>query len=228
MGIAALALADSRFPGGGHAHSGGVEEAASRGLVNSVADLREFMRGRLFGAGSGQAVFAAAATHAALRGVHTGHWAELDVELDARTPSPAQREASRAQGKGMLRAGRAAWPSPTLTELVAATPRPHHPIVLGVLAATAGSSPREAALTAGYLAISGPASAGIRLLGLDPFAVNAALVELSAELDEIADEAARLAGTAPAELPAPGAPALDLLAEAHDRHHREEVRLFAS
>ncbi|SFS56160.1 urease accessory protein UreF [Saccharopolyspora flava] len=228
MGLAVLALADSRFPGGGHAHSGGVEEAASRGLISSVADLREFMRGRLFGAGSPQAVFTAAATHAALRGVHSGHWRELDVELDARTPSPAQREASRAQGKGMLRAGRAAWPSPALTELVAATPRPHHPIVLGVLAATAGSTPREAALTAGYLAISGPASAGIRLLGLDPFAVNAALVELSAELDEIADEAARLAGTAPAELPAPGAPALDLLAEAHDRHHREEVRLFAS
>ncbi|MEB3366259.1 urease accessory protein UreF [Saccharopolyspora mangrovi] len=228
MGLAVLALADSRFPGGGHVHSGGVEEAASMGLISSTADLREFLHGRLFGAGSLQAVFAAAAAHAALRGVHCGHWQDLDVELDARTPSPAQREASRAQGKGMIRAGRAAWPSPVLTELVAATTRPHHPIVLGVLAATAGSQPREAALTAGYLAISGPASAGVRLLGLDPFAVNAALVELSAELDEIADGAARVAGLAPAELPAPGAPALDLLAEAHDRHHREEVRLFAS
>ncbi|WP_445548284.1 urease accessory UreF family protein, partial [Frankia sp. CiP1_Cm_nod1] len=35
---------------------------------------------------------------------------ELDVELDARTPSPAQRSASRAQGRALLRAGRAAWP----------------------------------------------------------------------------------------------------------------------
>ena len=227
-GLAVLALADSRFPGGGHAHSGGVEEAAARGLVNSITDLRGFLRGRLFGAGELQAVFAAAATHAAARGVAAGHWRELDAELDARTPSPAQREASRAQGKGMLRAGRAAWPSPVLRELVAATPRPHQPIVLGVLTATAGSAPRDAALAAGYLAISGPASAGVRLLGLDPFEANAAVVALASELDEIAEQAGRSAGTAPAELPAPGAPALDLLAEAHDRHHREEVRLFAS
>ncbi|RRO15373.1 urease accessory protein UreF [Saccharopolyspora rhizosphaerae] len=228
MGLAALALADSRFPGGGHVHSGGVEEASSRGLLRSTADLREFLRGRLFAAGSLQAVFAAAAAHAAQRGVHSGHWADLDAELDARTPSPAQREASRAQGRGMLRAGRAAWPSPVLDRVVAETPRPHQPVVLGVLAASAGSPPREAALIAGYLAISGPASAGVRLLGLDPFEANAALVALSAELDQIADEAARVAGLTSAELPAPGAPALDLLAEAHDRHHREEVRLFAS
>ncbi|MFC7341278.1 urease accessory protein UreF [Saccharopolyspora griseoalba] len=227
-GLAVLALADSRFPGGGHAHSGGVEEAAARGLVNSVADLREFLRGRLFGAGAPQAVFAAAAAHAAARGVAPGRWRELDVELAARTPSPAQREVSRAQGKGLLRAGRAAWPSPVLGGLVAATPRPHQPIVLGVLTAAAGSAPRDAALAAGYLAISGPASAAVRLLGLDPFGANAAVVALADELDEIAEEAARCAGLAPQELPAPGAPALDLLAEAHDRHHREEVRLFAS
>ena len=31
-GSAVLALADARFPGGGHVHSGGVEEAAARGL----------------------------------------------------------------------------------------------------------------------------------------------------------------------------------------------------
>ncbi|WP_380756641.1 urease accessory protein UreF [Saccharopolyspora rosea] len=227
-GLAVLALADARFPGGGHVHSGGVEEAASRGLIRDVADLREFLHGRLRAAGALQAVFAAAAAHAAARGVPGGHWRELDVELDARTPSPAQREASRAQGRGTVRAGRAAWPSPVLEELLAATPRPHHPIVLGVLAAVAGSGPREAALAAGYLAVSGPSSAGVRLLGMDPFAVNAVVTELADDLDRIADEAAATAGAAPAELPAPGAPALDLLAEAHDRHHREEVRLFAS
>ncbi|GAA0554948.1 urease accessory UreF family protein [Saccharopolyspora spinosporotrichia] len=227
-GLAVLALADSRFPGGGHVHSGGVEEAAARGLVTGIADLREFLYGRLHGAGALQAVFAAAAAHAAARGVRQEHWLRLDAELDARTPSPAQREASRAQGRGTIRAGRAAWPSPELRELVAATPRPHHPIVLGVLAATAGSGPREAALTAGYLAVSGPSSAGVRLLGLDPFAVNAVVAELANDLDGIADAAAPAAGLDPADLPAPGAPALDLLAESHDRHHREEVRLFAS
>ncbi|RKT83700.1 urease accessory protein [Saccharopolyspora antimicrobica] len=227
-GLAVLALADSRFPGGGHVHSGGVEEAAARGLITGVADLREFLHGRLRAAGALQAVFAAAAAHAAARRVPSGYWRELDVELDARTPSPAQREASRAQGKGMIRAGRAAWPSPVLAELVAASPRPHHPIVLGVLAATAGAGPQEAALIAGYLAVSGPSSAGVRLHGMDPFAVNAVVADMGDDLDRIAAEAAATAGLDPADLPAPGAPALDLLAESHDRHHREEVRLFAS
>lgn len=226
--LAVLALADARLPGGGHVHSGGMEEAASRQLITGVPELREFLHGRLHAAGSLQAVFAAAAAHAAARCVHSGHWRALDVELDARAPSPAQRTASRAQGRGTLRAGRAAWPSPVLDELVAANPRPHHPIVLGVLAATAGAGPRQAALVAGYLAVSGPSSGGVRLLGLDPLAVNAVVAELGSDLERIADEAAETAAADPAELPAPGAPVLDLLAESHDRHHEEQVRLFAS
>lgn len=227
-GLAVLALADARFPGGGHVHSGGVEEAVARGLVTNVAELREFLFGRLRGAGALQAVFAAAAHTAAGRNVHIGHWTLLDREFDARTPSSAQRRSSRAQGRGMLRAGRAAWPSTALAELTTAIARPHHAVVLGVLAATAGCGAREAALVAGYLAVSGPSSAAVRLLGLDPFAVNAAVAELSAELDRVADSAAETAALDPADLPAPGAPVLDLLAESHDRHHQEEVRLFAS
>nr|WP_228046242.1 urease accessory UreF family protein [Saccharopolyspora sp. HNM0983] len=223
-----LALADARLPGGGHAHSGGVEEAAARGELTGVDDLRCFLLGRLRTAGAVQAGFAAAAAHAAARGVGRRHWQVLDAELDARTPSPAQRSASRAQGRGLLRAGRAAWPGPVLEDLVAEVPRPHHPVVLGVLAATGGTGPREAACAAGYLAVSGPSSAGVRLLGLDPFAANAAVTELSAELDRIADDAAARAGGDPAELCAAAGPGLDLLAEAHERRHREEVRLFAS
>ncbi|MDR7304458.1 urease accessory protein UreF [Haloactinomyces albus] len=227
-GLAVLALADARFPGGGHAHSGGVEEAASRGLITDTAGLQEFLRGRLHTAGAVQAVFAAAAAHTAAHDGNRAHWTSLDVELDARTPSPAQREASRAQGRGTVRAGRAAWPSPALDALVTTCPRPHHPIVLGVLAAAAGACPRDAALAAGYLAISGPSSAGVRLLGLDPMAVNAAVAGLGDELDDIADDAAGSAGTDPTDLPDLGTPALDLFAEEHDRHHRERVRLFAS
>lgn len=227
--LSTLALADARFPGGGHVHSGGVEEAVARGWVADVASLHRFLRGRLRGAGELQATFAAAATHATLRSVPVEHWRALDAELDARTPSPAQRIASRAQGRAAVRSGRAAWPSTALEDLVtAATHRPHHSIVVGVLAATGGAGPRDAALTVGYLTISGPSSAGVRLLGLDPIAVNASVAELSTELDALADRAAEAAGAAPAELPGPGAPALDVLAEAHDRRHRDEVRLFAS
>ncbi|WP_328612206.1 urease accessory protein UreF [Amycolatopsis sp. NBC_00345] len=228
MDLSALILADSRFPGGGHVHSGGLEEAVSRKLVTSERDLPGFLFGRLRTAGSLAAVFSAASTHAAARGVYSGYWRRLDAELDARTPSFAQRLASRAQGRGTARAGLAAWPSPVLTALLAETPRPHHPIVLGTLVGVAGGSPFDAAMAVAYLAVSGPASAAVRLLGLDPFAVNAVVARLGDEVRRVSEHAAGVAGLDPAELPAPGSPALDLFAEAHARHHEEEVRLFAS
>jgi urease accessory protein len=219
--VVALVLSDSRFPGGGHVHSGGLEEAASRGLVTDTRSLGLFLAGRLRTAGELAAVFAAAS-------VKCHSWSILDSELDARTPSPAQREASRAQGRATARAGKHAWPSPVLDALLAASPRPHHAVILGALTGIAGGEPADAALTAAYLSVSGPASAAIRLLGLDPFAVNAEITKLSGELHVVAARAAATADLPPADLPAPGAPGLDLLAEAHVRHHKEEVRLFAS
>ncbi|MFD2417374.1 urease accessory protein UreF [Amycolatopsis pigmentata] len=228
MDTVALLFADSRFPGGAHVHSGGLEEVATRKLITSEADLPGFLSGRLSGAGSLAACFAAASAHAAARGVHKRHWAALDAELDARTPSFAQREASRAQGRGTARAGRVAWPSPVIDGLLTVTPRPHHAVIAGALAGVAGASPRDAALFVAYQAISGPASAAVRLLGFDPLTVNAVVAAMAREIEAVAERASAVAGAAPADLPGPGAPALDLFAEAHLRRHKEEVRLFAS
>ncbi len=106
--------------------------------------------------------------------------------------------------------------------LLAAVARPHHAILLGALVGV----PEDAALAAAYLSVSGPASASVRLLGLDPLRVNAVVAALGPEIAEVASAAAVPRDAA--DLPAPGAPGLDVLAEEHDRHHREEVRLFAS
>jgi urease accessory protein len=103
--------------------------------------------------------------------------------------------------------------------------RPHHCIVLGAAVGLRGGLPIDAALTAAYLSVSGPASAAVRLLGLDPLAVNASVAALGPEIQDVAERAAAIAAHPPAELPAPGAPGLDLLAEAHKQ---KEVRLFAS
>ncbi|ALE73760.1 urease accessory protein UreF [Pseudonocardia sp. EC080610-09] len=232
-GLASLVLADARFPGGGHVHSGGLEEAVSRGLVSDVDSLATFLRGRLRTAGR---VAATAAGRSALvsgkvgsdHGFHSRALRALDAALDARTPSAAQRDASRAQGRAALRAVRAAWPSPVLDALVAVHPRPHHPLLAGAVIGYAGEDPAAAARCVGYLAVSGPASAAVRLLGLDPFAVNAVLVALGPDLAALVSEAADLAAGPVTDLPAPGAPVLDLMAEAHVHHHRERVRLFAS
>jgi urease accessory protein len=69
-----------------------------------------------------------------------------------------------------------------------------------------------------------PASAAVRLLGLDPYAVQAMLAGLAPEINA-AGPAHGGPAAGLARLPAGGAPALDLLA---DVHARSEVRLFAS
>jgi len=120
MSVAALLLGDSRFPAGGHAHSGGVEPAVTAGTVTGLQTLEWFLRGRLRTAGLVAASLAAAACAGVQRNVAPGEsaavvlddgfLAELDAEADARTPAPAQREASRRQGRALLRAARVAWP----------------------------------------------------------------------------------------------------------------------
>jgi urease accessory protein len=139
----------------------------------------------------------------------------LDSEADARTPSPALRAASRAQGRGLVRVGRRAWPSPVWDDL---PDRPHHPLALGVAAAAGGLTPGDAAAAAAYLSISGPATAAQRLLAMDPLAVAALTARLAPEVDAVAERAAT-------ELPAAADPLLDLLAEVH---LARKDRFFAS
>jgi urease accessory protein len=212
---ALLLLADSRLPAGGHAHSGGLEVAVAAGRIRDVADLDGFLRGRLAAAGLVAAAFAAAACARS----HPQPSGDLDAELDARTPSPALRRISRQQGRALLRAGRAMWPVPAMAG------DPHHAIALGVVAAAAGLGPADAALAAGYASITGPASAAVRLLGLDPYAVQALLATLADECDRVAALGASYADAPPGDLPAAGAPLLDITAEIHASW---EVRLFAS
>jgi urease accessory protein len=219
---ASLLLADARFPAGGHAHSGGVEPAVTAGLVAGLSSLEFFLLGRLRTAGLLAAGLAAAAcAHAAA--ASTATWATLDAEADSRSPSPAQRAASRRQGRALLRAARAAWPDAPWPDSLGR--QPHHPVVLGATAAAAGCSPLEAARVAAYQAVAGPASAAVRLLALDPMGATAILARLSGEVDDVATAAAALAGGPLEDLPCPSAPALDLLAQ---DHARAEVRLFES
>jgi urease accessory protein len=114
---------------------------------------------------------------------------------------------------------RAAWPHPALDLLALLGRAPHHPLVLGVAVAGAGTREQAASLAALH-AVSGPASAGVRLLSLDPIAVTGLLAGLAPVVDRVAADAA--AAEVP---PAAGAPLLDFYAETH---RRAEVRLFAS
>lgn len=224
MSVAAalLLLADGRFPAGAHAHSGGAEAAVRAGRVTSPASLAAFCQGRLHTTGLVAAALAATAC--------AGHdREELDAAAEARTPSPALRATSRKLGRQLLRAARATWPSAELDALAARRPAPHQPVVLGLAARAAGLTPRDAALAAAYEAVSSPATAAVRLLGLDPFDATAVLARLAGELDAVAARAAA-AAVAVAEhgtdaLPAASAPLLDVTAE---QHAAWPTRLFAS
>ncbi|MFF4648466.1 urease accessory protein UreF [Streptomyces sp. NPDC001380] len=220
---ALLLLADGRFPAGGHAHSGGAEAAVHAGRIHDTATLEAFLTGRLHTAGLTAAALAAAAAD----GLDP---LELDAAADARTPSPAQRSASRRLGRQLLRAARAAWPAPALDDLAAALPGgPHQPVALGLTATAAGLGPGDAAAAAAYESVNGPATACVRLLGLDPYAVAAVLARLAPAADRIAADAVEAAGDAralgPGALPAASAPLLDHYAE---QHASWKVRLFAS
>jgi len=96
--------------------------------------------------------------------------------------------------------------------------------VLGAAAAAGRCAPPDAALVAAYQSVTGPASAAVRLLSLDPLQVSGLLASLATEIDDVALRAAAATTTA-TELPYASGPALDVLAEAHAR---AEVRLFAS
>ncbi|WP_168200518.1 urease accessory protein UreF [Allokutzneria sp. NRRL B-24872] len=207
VGSGLLLLGDSRVPAGGHVHSGGVEAAWRAGLVTDVASLRSFLVGRLATAGRVSAAFAATAA----RMTPSCDWELLDSEFDARTPSAAQRAASRQQGRGLLRAYRGV--APWLGS------RPHQAIAFGSLGALGGATPEEVAVATALASVTAPASAALRLLALDPFAVHRMVVGLTSTVDSVALEAAS------AGLPDDCAPLLDVLAEAH---HQAEGQLFVS
>jgi urease accessory protein len=228
-----LLLADARFPAGGHAHSGGIEEAIERSVVVDVPSLGAFLAGRLATSGLVSAAAAAAVCErcedhvAARRGPALGQlWRDVDAELDARYPSPAWRTASRTQGGQFLRGALTVLGGAILESLRqhACTP-PHHAVAVGATAATASLHPHEAAIAAAYLSVAGPASAAIRLIGLDPFEVTRAVAGLTVEIDEIGVTAAQRARLPLDELPAAAEPVSDLLAEAH---LQRKERLFAS
>jgi urease accessory protein len=220
---ALLVLADGRFPAGGHAHSGGAEAAVKAGRITDTASLEEFCRGRLHTAG----LVAGALAAAAVLGADPR---ELDAAADARTPSPALRAAARRLGRQLLRAARTTWPTAELDALARQFPKgAHQPVVLGLAARGAGLTPEDAAHCAVYESVSGPATATVRLLGLDPFDATGVLARLAPELDRVADAAVQAARSVAAEgvdaLPAGSAPLLEVMAEAHAAW---PVRLFAS
>ena len=89
-------LADSAFPTGGFAHSGGLEASWQHGEIRNRTDLASFLDASLLQVG-----------HAALPLVNAAHLeperiVELDQLCDAFTPNHVANRASRLQGRALL------------------------------------------------------------------------------------------------------------------------------
>ncbi|MGH3643717.1 MAG: urease accessory protein UreF [Mycobacterium sp.] len=204
-----LALADSRLPTGGHVHSGGVEEGVASGLVVDLPTLRAFLRRRIRTSGLVTASIASA--------VHDGTLsvADADGETDARTPAPAARSASRAQGRGLVRLARKVWPAHDWDSVGV---KPHLGVAAGSVGSASGLLPEQTALSVVYTTMTGSATAAQRLLALDPGDVAGLIFELSPLCDQTAAEATK-------ELADLSDPLLDVLAQ---RHVERDRPLFAS
>lgn len=202
-----LSLADSRLPTGGHVHSGGVEEAIEQRLVRDIETVEAFLIRRLRTSGAVSASIAAAVCDRILDVV------TADMEMDARTPSPAARAASRAQGRGLARLANVAWPDHDWASL---SRRPHLAVVSGLVGRAAGLSGRDMASVLVYTTMTGSAIAAQRLLALDPADVAACTLRLAAACDDVADAVVHRLP----DLEDLSDPLLDVLAESHIRRDR--------
>ena len=207
-----LALSDSRLPTGGHVHSGGIEEAVASGLVVDLLTLRAYLTRRIRTSGLVVASLAAAVHDGTLSAAARGSG---DLETDARTPSPAARAASRAQGRGLVRLARRVWQADDWTAL---GPTPHLAVAAGAVGRASGLAPEHTACSVVYTTMTGSATAAQRLLALDPGDVAALTFDLAALCERTATEA----GKGLADL---SDPLLDVLAQ---RHLDRDRPLFAS
>lgn len=231
--LASSLIADSRLPTGAYAHSGGFEPAVLAGL--GVDDVLPFLLSRLRTVSRMEAAASVLAYRAALRAPDAGVGADFHVRagaefrvlagaLDARTPSAAQRDASRRLGRGLLRLLASIAPeAPAVVALGDAVPRPARPLALGVFGAVFGLDEAAVAHACCYDDAQSVVAAAQKLLPLDPMTGPRWLLSAADELDAVVREACAVNGTA--DLPAPSAPWMEHWAE---QHVTRTKRLFVS
>jgi urease accessory protein len=221
MPAAALLLADGR-----HVHSAGVEAAVADGRVTGIASLEAYLEGRVVTAGRTETALAAAtvvriraeSARAERDGGLRRCLDDLDDHAAARCTPPPLREASRRQGRALHRAASRCWPSVVLGVLGEAYPAGAHlPVVWGGVGVAAGL---DAATVAGLVlhhAVTTPAQAAVRLLGLDPFAVAALSGRVLDGAGAVVAGALQAAQGPLDELPAATGLLVEIAAMAHSR-----------
>jgi urease accessory protein len=199
-------LADSAFPSGGFAHSGGLEAAWQQGEIDGV---ERFVRQVITQCGHGSLPLVGAAHE------RTEDLADIDALCDAFLSNSVANRASRIQGRAFLLATRRAFPS--LPEFSAM----HYAPLFGAVCGVIGVNRRTAQALFLQIACRGVLAAAVRLGVIGSNAAQRLQADLAPHLQDTLDRCEHLS---PARL-SQTAPLIDLWQSMHDRIYS---RLFQS
>lgn len=211
-----LALADSAFPTGGFAHSGGLEAHAATRQVRDPAGVACFVEECTWQAALHQAPLLAQAHR------DPASLEALDRDAEARLSAPVGNRASRTQGRTFFSTARQIFAElAPLAPRVAALPCCHHAPVYGASLAALGLDLDETLSLYLFGQARGVLSAAVRLGLVGPHEAQAQLDALAPTLDQ----AHREALACPADQAAMPFPLLELRQGFHDSLY---ARLFLS
>ncbi|WP_432546314.1 urease accessory protein UreF [Kineococcus sp. SYSU DK004] len=208
-------LADARLPVGGHTQSAGLEPALAHGAL-TPAGIPAYLRARL---ATVVAVEAGTAVVARARCLVGDDLAPVEDAWAARTPSAPLRQASRRLGRGYLRLAQRLWPGTAALPALGRTPP--RPLVLGVVAATAGLDAARLVRLCAHEDVATVGAAALKLVPLDPADTVAWTLAVHPEVEDLVTRVAHL--TRPDDVPAGSAPLVEHHSVLHDR---TQQRLF--
>lgn len=209
-------LADSAFPAGGFAHSGGLEAAWQN---RRIASIEEYLDAQLTQVAHAAAPFAVAARR------EPGRLAEWDDACDAFLNNHVANRASRAQGQALLLTTSRVFTDAPLAALAAALRAGQQPMHLApIFGAVCGALDVEAQRTARlflFLNLRGLVSAAVRLGIVGPMEGQNLQWRLTPRAEVLVDVGMQIGVTDAAQT----APLLDLMQGTQDRLYS---RLFQS
>jgi urease accessory protein len=204
-------LADSAFPAGGFAHSGGLEAAWQHGEVRNASELAALLETSLRQFGHASLPFVCAAHD------DPGQLGALDQWCDAFITNHVANRASRLQGRAFLSSTEKIFPGRSLVR----PPCGHFAPVFGAVARTLGLERSRAARLFFFLHLRGLIAAAIRLGIVGPMEGQALQDRLSLAACEIMTQC----DTLPVTQAAQTAPLLEIWQGTQDRLYS---RLFQS
>lgn len=216
----ALLLGDGRLPTGGYSDSAGLEPAVLAGL--KLEEVFPYMMARLQTITRMEAAASVLAHRLAKGGATINQYARLESAVDARTPSAAQRKASRSMGRAFLYLTKNLKPEDNgVLALENLKKPPTRGVAMGVLAAALEVNEENCAEVCCYDDLQRIAEATLKLLPTDPALVTHWLIEAGKHVAEIVKLACETQN--PSDLPAINAPWMEQWAE---KHSRRTKRLF--